>query len=252
MTGFVDRTVEAGIARITIDRSARSNSLIPELLEQLIAGFDTLRGDRSVRVVALSAVGENFSTGGDIGAFWDHCDDLDTYARHLVGLVNQTILAMTRHPVPIVSAVQGMVTGGSLGLVAASDVVIVEPATTLTPWYGVVGFAPDGGWTALAPSIIGRSRTMRALATNRPISAADAVAWGLATEMVPSEHLRRRQDELAAEIATMKPGSMAAAKRLLEPAGLEDALERERASFVAQIATEEARSGMAAFLGITP
>ena len=147
------------------------------------------------------------------------------------------------------AAVHGMVTGGSLGLVLASDVVLVAPAATITPWYSVVGFSPDGGWTAMLPALIGTKRTAASLLANQPISASQAVEWGIATEVTSS--IAERAAALAAQIADAERGSVRSTKRLLYPYldQLERALEAERQAFVKQIVTPEARKGMAAFLG---
>ena len=63
--------------------------------------------------------------------FYDHLDDLEAYARTIVGLLNRVILALVELPVPAVAAVHGIVTGGSLGLVLGCDVVLVAPQAEL-------------------------------------------------------------------------------------------------------------------------
>ncbi|NIQ52921.1 MAG: enoyl-CoA hydratase/isomerase family protein, partial [Gammaproteobacteria bacterium] len=70
----------------------------------------------------------------------------------------EAILEIAFGPVPMVAAVHGVLTGGSLGLVLACDRVVLAAETTIRSWYATVGFAPDGGWTALLPGVIGRRR----------------------------------------------------------------------------------------------
>ena len=172
---------------LTLNRAGRHNSLVPQLLEEALAALETFGKDPDVRAVVLQANGRSFSTGGDLGRFHTHLDDLASYAGKLVGLLNRVILALVELPMPVVAAVHGIVTGGSLGLVLGCDVVLVAPEASFTPYYSVVGFSPDGGWTAMLPGIIGPQRSAEVLLRNLTISAQQAVNWGLASRLVPAD-----------------------------------------------------------------
>lgn len=241
------------VSIVTLNRPERTNSLTPDLLTQLRTGLATASGRSTTRAVLLNAAGRHFSTGGDVQGFWDHRETLAGYAAEIVGLLNEVMLAMMRLAQPIVVAVQGRVTGGSLGLVLAGDLVVVTPDTSFQPWYSVLGFSPDGGWTALLPDIIGRQRVARILDRNRMVSGAEALEWGIAQELVPTAELATAATGMASEIAGRKTGSLTHGKRL--PAGdltqIGARLEAEREHFVHQIVTTEAREGIARFLGVT-
>jgi enoyl-CoA hydratase/carnithine racemase len=238
------------VAVLTLNRPERHNSLVPAFLEEILAALEAMRSEDGVRAVVLQANGRSFSTGGDVAGFLEGMDDLEAYADNVVGLLNQVILALFELPVPVVAAVHGIVTGGSLGLVLGADEMLVAPEASFTPYYSVVGFSPDGGWTALLPAIIGPKRTAGILMHNGTVTAEQAVAWGLASRIVPAERIREETLKAAQEIAAKKPGSIGHMKRLLGTA-LEDiraGLEAERARFVQQIATPEARQGILAFV----
>lgn len=235
---------------LTLNRPERHNSLIPALLEELLAEIQEIQAEPNARAVILQANGRSFSTGGDVVAFFDHLDVLEAYARQIVGLLNQTILSVLSLPIPVIAAVQGMVTGGSLGLVLAADIVLVAPEATFAPYYNVVGFSPDGGWTAMLPAIIGPKRTAAILQQNKSISAQEALAWGLADDLVEGGQIREAALKVAQDIAALKPGAIWHTKRLLfeSQGNLAQRLDRERAHFVQQIMTPEAEDGMLAFL----
>jgi 2-(1,2-epoxy-1,2-dihydrophenyl)acetyl-CoA isomerase len=234
---------------LTLNRPERHNSLVPPLLSELLGALDGLKGPPDVRALVLQANGRSFSTGGDVRAFHERAGDLEAYSREIVGLLNQTVLAMIAFPIPIVAAVHGIVTGGSLGLVLASDIVLVSPEASFTPYYSVVGFSPDGGWTALLPDVIGRRRAAEVLILNRTIGAEQAVAWGLASRIIPADRIRQEALETAAAIAAMKPGSIRRTKRLLSSRGsCAERLEAERRAFVEQIASVEAEQGLIDFV----
>ena len=246
---ILERAGPVGV--LTLNRAERHNSLVPELLAEMLAALGTMGAGSGVRAVVLQANGRSFSTGGDVRGFYEHRDDLEAYAGEIVGLLNRVILAMIELPVPIVAAVHGIVTGGSMGLVLGSDIVLVAPEASFTPYYSVVGFSPDGGWTSLLPSVIGLKRTGEILMRNGTITAEQAVAWGLASRVVPADRIREEALSTARDLATMKAGSIGHTKATLGPAcsDLADRLEAERTRFVQQIVTEEARQGIEAFLG---
>lgn len=250
MNELVLTDVAGPVGSLTLNRPERHNSLVPELLRGILAALDALAAEPALRAIVLRANGRSFSTGGDVRAFAEHQADLAAYAGEVVGLLNRVMLACIEFPLPVVAAVHGQVTGGALGLVLASDLVLVAPEASFRPYYTAVGFSPDGGWTALLPAVVGLRRAAEIQLLNRAISAGEAVAWGLANRLVPAERLQAEAAAVAAAIAGQAPGSVRSTKRLLwegQP-HLAERLEAERRRFVQQIGTAEAARGMAAFL----
>lgn len=245
---LVHASVDDPVGVLELQRPERHNSLVPEILEDLIAAHREVV-DRGARVAVLAAAGPTFSTGGDITGIREATDRIE-YSGTLVGLLNQAILEMAYGPIPMVAAVHGIVTGGSLGLVLACDHVVVASTATIRSWYATVGFAPDGGWTAMLPEIIGRRRVASVLLTDATISADDAVAWGIADTLVPAVQVRGRALADAARIAAGVPGTMTAIRRLAPESrtAVAGRLEAERSAFLAQVDTPEATEGMDRFL----
>lgn len=242
---------EGPIGRLTLDRPERHNSLIPPLLDELETSLAYLETVEGLRCLVLDAAGDSFSTGGDVAAFYDHRDDLQSYARRTVGGLNEVIRSMLDHPLPIVVAADGQVTGGSVGLLAAGDLVYLGSTATITPYYPVVGFSPDGGWTTLVPRLIGHRRTAAVLMTNRSITPQEAVQWGLATAAIQDGSATDQALSVADDIATMEPASVTATKRLLtaDRGAIDQQLDAELERFIEVIDTDSAISGMARFLG---
>jgi enoyl-CoA hydratase/carnithine racemase len=139
-----------------------------------------------------------------------------------------------------------------MGLILASDIVLVSPEASFTPYYSEVGFSPDGGWTAILPSIIGSKRVAEIIMLNRSISAEQSVAWGITNRIVPTEEVHQEALRIAQEISAKKPGSVTITKRLLQigRARLAEGLKAEHDRFVRQIVTDEARQGIREFLGV--
>ena len=179
---------------------------------------------------------------------------IEKYARHLVGLLNRVILALIDLPVPVVTAVHGIVTGGSLGFILGSDIVLLAPAASFAPYYSDVGPSPDGGWTALLPLLIGHQRAADVLFGNKTITAGQAVAWGLANRIVPGHALHQEALRVAQAIAAKKAGSIRHSKQLLRGSRPQIAarLEQELDHFMQQIVTDEALDGFRDFLAQLP
>lgn len=241
--------IREGVAKVTLNRPERHNSLIPELLENFLEIIEPLHEDRDLRALCLGAKGRSFSTGGDLRGFIEHIEEIGAYAERLVGLLNRVILSIVALPVPTVCAVHGMVTGGSLGLALACDSILVAPAASFTPYYSQVGFSPDGGWTAMLPEVIGRRRTAEVLLTNRTIDAETAVRWGLADALIPDDRLSIEAENVGRQLAAADPASFKRIKALLgaDVGALAARLETEREQFVAQITTPDTQQRMVGF-----
>lgn len=252
---------DGAVAEVVLTRTERHNALVPELLDALVDAVGAIEADPAVRAVLLRGEGRSLSTGGDVAAFAAHEGEaaLTAYAERVVGRLNDAILALARLPVPLVVAWQGPVTGGALGLVLPADAVVAAEDAWLQPYYAQVGFAPDGGWTAWLPDVVGRPRAAWVLVHDRRVEASQLREWGLVSEVVPGAELLPRARAIAAHTTSLRPGAQGAARRLLardaeaqDRDGLAARLEAERRAFVAQVATDEAREGMRAFLAGSP
>ncbi len=243
---LVTLRLDGNIALVSLNRPARHNALVPELLSRLL---EVLKHEdcQAASVVILRAEGPSFSTGGDLSGFQNHKATIGTYSQELVGQLNQVILTMYTHPAAIVCAVHGQVTGGSLGLLLAADHVIMQRGATITPYYSVVGFSPDGGWTALLPDVIGRRQVMRWLKSNASKDADTCLAMGLAQEVVEDDC-----DASALAWARMVAGDKNDTRtRTLPDTNIEvlrSRLETERENFIDQVQTQHALDGIDQFL----
>jgi 2-(1,2-epoxy-1,2-dihydrophenyl)acetyl-CoA isomerase len=243
-----------GVARVLLCRSAMHNALVPELLDDLLAALAQLPNDPDCRAVLLAAEGPAFSIGGDMRRFQRECGggaaSLHAYSAGLVGKLNEAILALIDLPQPVVAAVHGIVTGGSIGLVLAADLVYLAPQVVFKAHYATAGFGPDGGWSALLGRIAGVHRAAAALLLNRSVRAGEAVAWGLANEVVAADRLQQTAAAAARRMASSPAGTLRAAKRLLwgDRVQLAADLEAERRHFLELIVQPAAMEGVAAFL----
>ena len=108
---------------------------------------------------------------------------------------------LSRIDAPIVTAAHGSVAGGGLGYVYAADIVLAAEGTQFVTAFAGIGLSGDGGGTWHLPRLIGPARAARAYLQNRPITAEQALDWGMISEIVPAAELRPRAAALAASLA---------------------------------------------------
>jgi 2-(1,2-epoxy-1,2-dihydrophenyl)acetyl-CoA isomerase len=188
---LVETETRNGAIWLWLSRAERHNALVPALISDLRNAIAEAATNEPVALV-LSGRGKSFSTGGDIAGFLEHArsqKDLVAYANLLVGGLHEAILDLLAFPAPVLAAVNGPVTGGSTGLVLAADLVALSENAFIQPYYNQVGFAPDGGWTALLPDRIGMTRALTIQYRNHRIGAAEALELGLATGIGPVRDL---------------------------------------------------------------
>lgn len=245
-------TVEDGIARITLNRPHRHNALVPDLLAALSSVTSDLWGRDDLIAIVLGGAGRSFSTGGDVGGFHDMPRPRRReYASGLVGDLNRAILGLMSLPAPVIGRLHGPVTGGSVGLMLACDLVAMAPACFVAPYYTEVGFSPDGGWTALMPARIGERRAREIQLLNRRVGAQEALGLGLADVVV--EDVDAAVDGWIATLRAKSQAAIRSTRSLLrrpdDMKAIAEGLERERQAFLALIDTEATEAGMARFLG---
>lgn len=243
------------VARLTLDRPHRHNSLVPDLVDALRSELAALASDPP-RVLVLEGAGRSFSTGGDVAGFADTTRaERPAYAERLVGALHAAILDLVDLACPVICRLHGPVTGGSVGLVLACDLVAMSRSAFVAPYYATVGFTPDGGWTALMEPRIGAAATAEILMLDRRIEADEALARGLVHAVEDPDRLDHRIAAWIERLTALSPESLAATRRLLWPqarrAELARRLDDERARFVATIGSAATEETMFAFLGRT-
>lgn len=237
-----------GIDYVDLRLSApRSNALTPELLGAIETALDEIK--KSSTQVAVLFGGKNFSSGGDVRRFFQATKNgsIHDYTNDLVPRLQTCVSKMLGQECLFLTAATGAVTGGAAGFIFASDVVVAGPTTFMQPYYTEVGFAPDGGWTALLPEMIGTQATRNWLQTNARKTASELETMGIAQEVcsAPYERCIELIDELDLE-------TLISCKSLLwdtiRRAQVQTRLDAETAAFSSLIVHPETANKMACFL----
>jgi 2-(1,2-epoxy-1,2-dihydrophenyl)acetyl-CoA isomerase len=217
--------VHDGITVVRLERPEQRNALVPEMAEALVGHLR--EAGASGRAVVLTGAGAAFCAGADLKWLAANHDPAQGVAE-LVAVHHLAIVTLLEMPVPTIAAINGPVAGGGLGLALASDYRIAAPRASFTAAYFRLGLTPDGGSSAFLERLIGGSRTLELLLTNRRLSARDSLDWGLVNEVVDREDvLLERALTFARELAPVPAYGLRATRRLLDTTNIRNQLQLE-------------------------
>ena len=247
--GFrLDRDDARGVATITLDVPGKLNRVSIAARDQLARLFAELGVDETVRFVVVTGAGEAFTAGGDISGF------LETEPEHLSGLA-WNVAAPERCPKPVIVKLRGYAFGVGLELALACDFRIAADDVELALPEIKLGMIPGSGGTQRLARLIGLGRAKDAIMRGRRIPAAEALAIGLVTEVVPPDELEAAVDRLIDELAALSPLALAMAKRVLNHAydgPLALGLEVEGLAYGVLRSTRDFKEGVEAFAAKRP
>jgi 2-(1,2-epoxy-1,2-dihydrophenyl)acetyl-CoA isomerase len=158
---------------------------------------------------------------------------------------------LVRGDAPIVAAVQGAAAGAGMGFVGAADLVVAGESAVFLMAYTSVGLSPDGSSSWFLPRLVGLRRAMELTLTNRALTAAEALDWGLVNQVVPDDELQDAAAKLAAKLAAGSAPALAAAKRLMHTSfedTFESHLAREGREIGGVSSSRETLEGIRAFI----
>ena len=243
LEGFrVEIDVAQERADIILDRPPFNIIEMPQR-DQLRLTFDALDEDKNVRVIVLRAVGEHFSSGGNIKGF------MEATPEHVSKLA-WNIAAPARCTKPVVAANRGYCFGVGFEISLACDFRIASETCFYALPEQKLGQIPGSGGSARLQKIIGITRTKDIVMRSKRISGRQAYEWGIATECVPDGRLEVATDELVKELRAFSPLAQRTAKKLLndtEDATLSIAIELEGHCYSRLRQSDDFREGVEAF-----
>ncbi|WP_027545357.1 enoyl-CoA hydratase-related protein [Bradyrhizobium sp. WSM2254] len=246
---IVERS-EPGILLLRLNRPSQRNALSAALLCQLADALRAARSDEAMRCVVLSGDERAFSAGADIKEMQQRgFDALSDPTRQDAWDV------IAGFPKPLIAAVRGVCMGGGLELAMLADILLVAEDSILAQPEITIGIIPGDGATQRLARVVGKSLTMQMVLTGEPISAQQAVAAGLASEMLPASEVLGRALAIARVISNRAPVAARLAKESIQAAyetSLSAGLMIERRAIRYAFTTDDQKEGMAAFVEKRP
>jgi 2-(1,2-epoxy-1,2-dihydrophenyl)acetyl-CoA isomerase len=242
-----------GVLLLTIDRP-KANAFNLELIGELQKAFKEAAKDSQTRAIVLTGAGRTFGAGQDIDEIKAGGDTL-SFREHLLKTYNPLILQIRQIEKPVIASVNGPCAGASLGVALACDLRLAADTAKFLVGFSGIGLVPDSGVSLLLPVLIGLGRALEFTFSNQPISAQQALEWGMVNRVVLLENLAKDAMTLATELSKGPVGAFGLAKRAYNKAvlpNLEEVLEYE--SQIQEIAGHrpEHAEGVAAFLEKRP
>jgi 2-(1,2-epoxy-1,2-dihydrophenyl)acetyl-CoA isomerase len=247
----LDFVMDGGVATLTLNRPDVANAMDLDMSKELMHAAIRCDEDATIRAVVITGAGRFFSAGGDLEGFRAAGDDVASLLKEMTVYLHAAISRFARMDAPVVAAVNGMAAGAGFSLMGACDITIAAESARFTSAYTAASLSPDGSSTYFIPRLIGRRRAMELMLTNRRLSAAEALEWGLINEVVPDDELVGRAAEVAKELAGGATLAFGKVKDLLNATfseSLETQMEREARAIADLTHSEDGREGIAAFL----
>jgi cyclohexa-1,5-dienecarbonyl-CoA hydratase len=241
--GLVRYEVREDVAFLTLN-APPLNVLTAAMMLELAAALGQAQADRSLKAVALTAVGKAFSAGADVG---EHRPE---QAPAMIAGFSRLFAALGASELPLVMAVDGAALGAGFELALLADVLLASDRATFgQPEIRLGFFAPVGvAWLATR---IGVARSLEVTSTGRTYTAAEMASMGLVSRVVPPDSLAAALDSVLQDLRRASPVIMRMNVRLtrqLMGRPFEEARrEAERVFLTELMATEDVREGIAAF-----
>lgn len=244
-----------GIATVTFNRPDKLNALNDTMQDELMAIFEEVARDDSVRVLVFTGEGRAFSAGADIGQRF-----LEPIEKSKKGEVNLALMhtftrvgvaALKRIEKPILAMINGAAVGFGCTLSLVCDIRIASQAARFGLGFVRLGVTPEFGSTYFLPRLVGLGNALELLFTGKIISAEEAKEMGMVNHVVPPEELEKVTYEMAETIAKAPPFSIRMIKRGIYQgidADLESQVLWEHLVFNTARQTEDHLEGVNAFL----
>ena len=234
------------VAVIRLNRPEARNALNMATRQALAERFAELGEDETTRCIILTGGEKIFAAGADLRDMVERTP-VEMFARRSERLWKP----IADCPKPVIAAVNGYALGGGCELAMHCDIVVAGEGASFGQPEVRVGIMPGAGGTQRLVRAVGKFRAMKILMTGEPVSARDALAMGLVSEVVADAEVFERALAIAQTIAKMPPLAIMQIKEAVlagVDASLETALMLERKANQLLFATRDQKEGMRAFV----
>lgn len=246
---------QANAVRLELRRPLAMNAFDSPMAVQFHQSIQRVAEDETVRSVLITGSGRSFSAGADIGVFEAGQDVSSAIEAELRTVWAPTLMLIREMPKPVIAAVNGAAVGIGCSVALACDLILASESAYFLLAFSQVGLTPDGGTSLMVPARIGVGRAfVMALLGNR-VPAAQAVAVGLADQLIAPEELEQSSEALAIRLAAGPTKAYAATKSAINRSmlsGLRDALDFETTLQAGLLKTADFVEGTAAFVEKRP
>lgn len=241
---------DEGVATLTLNRPASLNAISRRMADEMTDALTRLAADASVRALVLRGAGDSFCSGGDVRDMAGQGPRSAEEALEGMARYRRLTLALHGFPRPLIAAVDGVAFGAGMSIALLADLVLLSDRARLCMVFQRVGLIPDCAALYTLPRLVGLQQAKALALSAREIGAAEALALGLAVEVLPWQNLHARALQLAAAIAAGSPTAQSLTKQALDASlqsDLSTMLALEAAGQAIALASEEHRAAAQAW-----
>ena len=213
-------TMEAGIARLTLNRPDKLNSFTGEMHAELRDALDRVQADKAARVLVLTGAGRAFCAGQDLAD-----PDMATVGGKMPDIGNVVennykplVLRLQNLRVPTIAAVNGIAAGAGASVALACDLVVATKSASFLQAFSKIGLVPDTGGTWFLPQRVGMARAMGLAMLADKLPADKAAEWGLIWAAYDDAEFGAKVEALAAQLATMPTKALVRTRQAMHAA----------------------------------
>jgi enoyl-CoA hydratase/carnithine racemase len=231
------------ITTIELARPEKKNALTSAMYAAMTDALAAAESGPDVRAILIHGTRDCFTAGNDLKDFLGN----PASASQALDFVS----ALSKVGKPVVAAVGGPAVGIGTTLLLHCDLVVAAPGARFQLPFVPLGLVPEAASSLLLPRVAGYQRAAAWLLLGKPFTAAEALAAGIVTEIVPEETLLERARAAAAALAALPPESVRLTKQLMKrpvAAQVAEQMAEEARVFAERLQSAEAKEAMAAFI----
>ncbi|XP_004847814.2 enoyl-CoA delta isomerase 2, mitochondrial isoform X2 [Heterocephalus glaber] len=208
-------TSEDSITTIMLNRPAKKNAITIQMYQDIILALKAAGKDNSA-ITVFTGSGDYYSSGNDLTNFVSFASgDLEKISEESANTLRNVVDTFIDFPKPLVAAVNGPAVGISVTLLGLFDTVYASDRATLHTPFTSLGQTPEGCSSYTFPKIMGPAKAAEMLIFGKKITAREACAQGLVTEVFPDRTFQREVWTRLREYAKNSPNAMRIGKQLL-------------------------------------
>lgn len=248
--------IHDGVATLTLNRPEARNAISTAMKDELSTVVPQIAADPGVRAVVLTGAGGVFSAGGDLRGMDEVRASMTVEGwRDRMRSVHPLIRTLLEMDKPLIAAVDGAAFGAGFSLALLADFVLASPRARFCLSFMRVGLVPDFAAMYTLPRVVGVQRAKALMLSARELSADEALALGIVLEIVPTDGLLARAEQLAHSFTGASPLAVALVRSEVGMAlasDLRTLLSREAEQQALCFQTEAHRAAVRRFLDKQP
>ncbi|XP_074683607.1 enoyl-CoA delta isomerase 2 isoform X4 [Strix aluco] len=208
-------TTKNSITKIMFNRPEKKNAINHKMYREIMKALEEAGKDDST-IAVITGNGDYYSSGNDLNNFANiQPSEMEKMAKDGAVLLKEFVGHFIDFPKPLIAVVNGPAVGICVTLLGLCDIVYASDRATFHSPFSELGQSPEGCSSYLFPKIMGLAKANEILLFNKKLTAAEACAWGLVTEVFPDSTFQKEVWARLEAYASLPKNSLAVSKQLL-------------------------------------